>query len=202
MPLASKFCKSFWEVFPLVSFSIMTLSALIPLNWLLLGEAKESGFGLNFSLLDTNLINLVIIIGVLVYFGRGLVGKTLAERRSQIETAIKEAEDRKKSASASLAEEQQKLAQAKVEAERIRQDAVVSAERARAAILEETEAELARMRDAASQDITSQQERIARELREVIASQAVALSEDRLKSGLNPDAQWQLVEQSIASLRG
>lgn len=186
----------------MVSFSIMTLSALVPLNWLLLGEAEEGGFGLNFDLLDTNLINLVIIIGVLVYFGRGLVGKTLAERRSQIEIAIKEAEDRKKSASASLAEEQQKLAQAKTEAERIRQDAVASAERARAAILEETEAELTRMRDAASQDITSQQERIARELREVIASRAVALSEDRLKSGLNPDAQWQLVEQSIASLRG
>ena len=202
MPSASKFCKSFWEVFPLFSLSMATFAALIPMNWLLLGEAEEGGFGLNFSLLDTNLINLVIIIGVLVYFGRGLVGKTLADRRSQIEAAIKEAEDRKKAASAALAEEQQKLAQAKTEAERIRQNAVESAERARTAILEETEAELARMQEAASQDITSQQERIARELREVIAARAVAIAEDRLKSGLNSDAQQQLVEQSIASLRG
>jgi len=58
------------------------------------------------------------------------------------------------------------------------------------------------MREAASQDITSQQERIARELREVIAARSLSIAEDRLKSGLNPDAQRQLVEQSIASLRG
>ncbi|MEM1254426.1 MAG: F0F1 ATP synthase subunit B, partial [Cyanobacteria bacterium P01_H01_bin.21] len=35
--------------------------------WLLASE--EGGFGLNFDILETNLINLVIIIGVLVYFG-------------------------------------------------------------------------------------------------------------------------------------
>lgn len=189
----------------MVSLSILALSSLFPMdpvNWLILGEAEEAGFGLNLSLLDTNLINLVIIISVLIYFGRGFIGKSLIERRSQIETAIQEAEARKKSASAALAEEQQKLAQAKAEAERIRQSAVESAERARAAILAETEQELARMREAASQDITSQQERIARELREVIAARSLSIAEDRLKSGLNPDAQRQLVEQSIASLRG
>lgn len=189
----------------MVSLSILAVSSLLPMDfgsWLVLAEAEEAGFGLNFSLLDTNLINLVIIISVLVYFGRGFIGKSLVERRSQIEAAIKEAEDRKKSASAALAEEQQRLAQAKTEAERIRQNAVESAERARVAILEETEAELARMQESATQDITSQQERIARELREVIAARAVALAEDRLKSGLNSDAQRQLVEQSIASLRG
>lgn len=162
----------------------------------------EAGFGFNFSLLDTNLINLVIIISVLIYFGRGFLGKTLSERRSQIEADIKAAEDRKRQAASALAEEQQKLAQAKAEAERIRQQAQESAERAKAAILAEAEAEVARMQASASQDITSQQERIARELREVIAGRAIEQAEHRLKSNLNPDAQGQLVEQSIASLGG
>lgn len=30
------------------------------------------GFGFNTNLLDTNLINLAVVIGVLVYFGKGV----------------------------------------------------------------------------------------------------------------------------------
>jgi F-type H+-transporting ATPase subunit b len=47
--------------------------------------SREGGFGFNFDILETNLINLVIIIAVLFYFGRGFVGKILTERRSGIE---------------------------------------------------------------------------------------------------------------------
>jgi F-type H+-transporting ATPase subunit b len=61
---------------------------------LLATEASgEGGFGLNFDILETNLINLVIIIAVLFYFGRGFVGKILTERRSAIQEAIQEAEN-------------------------------------------------------------------------------------------------------------
>ena len=36
-----------------------------------MAETKEAGgFGLNIDILETNLINLVIIIGVLFFFGR------------------------------------------------------------------------------------------------------------------------------------
>ncbi len=38
------------------------------LNLLFLGE----GFAINTNLLDTNLINLALVIGVLVYFGKGV----------------------------------------------------------------------------------------------------------------------------------
>ncbi|MEP0887776.1 MULTISPECIES: F0F1 ATP synthase subunit B [unclassified Leptolyngbya] len=174
----------------------------LPHQVFLLASEAEGGFGLNFNLLETNIINLAIIIGVLLYFGRGVIGKTLGDRRSAIETAIKEAEDRKKSAAASLAQEQQKLAQAQSEAARILADAEKSAEKARAAILSEMEEELVRMRQSASQDINTQQERIARELRERIAALAIAKAEERLQTGLNQDAQHQLLDQSIASLGG
>ncbi len=32
----------------------------------------EEGLGFNTNLLDTNLINLAVVIGVLVYFGKGV----------------------------------------------------------------------------------------------------------------------------------
>ncbi|NET33716.1 MAG: F0F1 ATP synthase subunit B, partial [Cyanothece sp. SIO1E1] len=42
---------------------------------------------MNFDILETNLINLTIVIGLLFYFGRNLLGKTMTERRSGIEAA-------------------------------------------------------------------------------------------------------------------
>ena len=80
---------------------------------------EESGFGLNFDLLDTNLINLVIIIGVLIVFGRKFLGETLSSRRSQIQTEIQDAEQRKQKAASELASQQQKLAQAQAEAKKL-----------------------------------------------------------------------------------
>ncbi|MBW4655021.1 MAG: F0F1 ATP synthase subunit B [Kaiparowitsia implicata GSE-PSE-MK54-09C] len=169
----------------------------------LLAEAKESGgFGLNADILETNLINLIIIIGVLIYFGRGFLGKTLSERRSQIEVALTEAETRKKQAASALAEEQQKLAQAKAEANRIRAAAEETAEKARNTILAENEVELVRMQASAAQDINSQQERIMRELRQRIADLAVARAEEQLKSQMHEGAQQQLIDRSISTLGG
>ncbi|WP_228035278.1 F0F1 ATP synthase subunit B [Oculatella sp. LEGE 06141] len=165
-------------------------------------EVEGHSFGLNFDLLDTNLINLVIIIGVLVYFGRGFLGKTLSERRSRIEDAIREAEDRKKKAASALAAEQQKLAQAQTEATRIRAAAEESAKAARAAILAQSEQDIQRLRAAAQQDLTSQQERVVTELRQRVSAMAVQKAEEQLKSRINENVQQQLIDRSIATIGG
>lgn len=164
--------------------------------------AEEGGFGLNTDILDTNLINLVIIVGVLIYFGRGFLGKTLTDRRSQIESAIREAEQRKQKAAAALAEQQQKLAQAQAEAARIRAAAEESAKAAREAILVQAEEDIERMKASAAQDLNSQQERIIRELRQQVVAMAMQRVEGQLKSGLSQTAQQQLIDRSIAMLGG
>lgn len=168
-----------------------------------LSEAAEhSGFGLNSDILETNLINLLIIIGVLVYFGRGFLGKTLSDRQAKIEAAIQEAEQRKREAAAALADQQQKLAQAQAEASRIRSEAEEQAKAAKAAILAQSEQDIERMKAAAAQDLASQQERIINELRQRVAAMAMQQVESRLKSGLGSDAQQRLIDQSLAMLGG
>ena len=37
------------------------------------------GFGFNTNLLETNLINLAVVIGVLVYFGKGVCANSIFE---------------------------------------------------------------------------------------------------------------------------
>jgi F-type H+-transporting ATPase subunit b len=164
--------------------------------------AEESGFGLNFDILETNLINLAIVIGVVVYLLGGFLKKSLADRKDQIETAIKDAEKRKQDAAAALAEQQQNLAQAQTEAARIRSDAEESAKSARDAILVQAEQDIERMRATAAQDVSTQQERVIRELRQQIAAMAMQRAEAELSSRVNDDLQQRLTNRGIAMLGG
>lgn len=170
---------------------------------LLTAEAAEKGgLGLNLNVLQTNLINLAIVISILVYFGRNLLAKALGERKAQIEEAIQEAEQRKQKAAAALAEEQQKLAQAQQEAAKIKADAEQQAKAAGDAILAQAQEDIARMKAAAAQDLSSQQDKVLAELRQRIAAMAVQKAEEQLRSGLSSDTQHQLVDRSLAIIGG
>lgn len=173
--------------------------------WWLATEATEvshGGFGLNFDLLETNLINLVIIIGVLVYFGRGVIGNILTTRRSEIETAIREAEQRQKEAAAALADQQQKLAQAQAEAEKIKAQAETNAQAAKAAILAQLDVDLQRLRESATQDLNVEREKAIAELRQRAVNLALQRAESKIQDQLNENLQQQLIDRSIALLGG
>ena len=57
-----------------------------------MAESAEGGFGLNVDILEANVVNLAIVIGILFYFGRGFLSTTLGTRSSAIEKALNEAE--------------------------------------------------------------------------------------------------------------
>ena len=165
---------------------------------LLASETK--GFGLNFDILETNIINLAIVIGVLIYFGKGFLGSKLQERREAIETAIKDAEARQKKAAASLAEQQQKLQMAKKEAERIKAEAQTNAEAAREAVLAQSAKDIERIKASAAQDLSSQQDKVMQELRRRVSAMAMEKVRSRLPNILDQDTQTKLVDQSISQL--
>jgi F-type H+-transporting ATPase subunit b len=169
---------------------------------LLATEAGSRGFGLNTNILETNLINLAIVIGVLVYFGRGFLGKILNERRSAIEEAIQEAEQRQQQAQASLAEQQQKLTAAQTDAQRILAEAEERAKTVRDSILAKAAEDVERMKATASAELDSDRERVISQLRSQIATQAIERAESQLKQHLNDNIQERLIDQSLALLGG
>ncbi|HEY9847444.1 MAG TPA: F0F1 ATP synthase subunit B [Candidatus Caenarcaniphilales bacterium] len=166
-------------------------------------SAQAKGFGFNFDILETNVINLVIILGVLFYFGRGFLGKILTQRRTNIETAIQEAEQRKQDAAKALAMQQQQLAQAQAEAERIRAAAEENAKAAKEAVLAQAAQDVQRLKEAAARDTASDQERAIAELRQRVVALALKQVESRISDKLNSDDdQRKLVDRSIALLGG
>ena len=162
----------------------------------------EGGFGLNLDILETNLINLSILLGILYFYGSKIVGDILSERRSKIAQQIEEIEQKQKTAAATLANEQQKLAEAKKIAEQIRQDAHTNAEKAKAAILAQGEKEVEKLRATAAADLSSEEARAIAELKQQVIALSLAKVESQLPNMLDDSAQTTLIERSIAQLGG
>lgn len=165
-----------------------------------LAEAGEGGFGLNIDILETNIINIAILVGVLFYFGRKVISNILSERRFNIETEIKAAEQRAKEAAAALSDAQQNLTQSQAEAQRIRSSAEENAQAAKEAILARLAQDIERLKETATQDLNAERERAIASLRQQVVAMALQKVESQLQSGVDNAAQQQLIERSIALL--
>ena len=168
---------------------------------LLASEAGEySGIGFNTDILETNVINLVIVVAFLVYAGRGFLGKILSARLESIQSAISDAEKRQKEATDKLAVQQGKLAQAKTEADNLRKQAETDAKSAADLILATVDADIARLRESADQEIATEQERVIVQLRQQVADKALANVQAYFDRGLSESTQIELIDRSIALL--
>ncbi|MUH01749.1 F0F1 ATP synthase subunit B [Scytonema sp. UIC 10036] len=166
------------------------------------GAEPEGGFGLNTDILETNIINLAILIGVLFYFGRNVLSNTLNERRSNIEATIQEAEARAKEAASALFEAQQRLTQAQAEAQRIVKASEESARASREAILAEAAKDVQRLKETASRDLDTEREKAIAEVRARVVALALQRVESQLETGIAEETQHRLIDRSIALLGG
>ncbi|MCS5706092.1 F0F1 ATP synthase subunit B [Synechococcus sp. FGCU-3] len=162
--------------------------------------AHHGGFGLNLNPLDTNLINLVIVIGVLVWFLKGFLGGMLERRRQTILSELNDAEERLKSANAALAQAQQDLAAAQQKAEQIRADGKARAEAVRADSERRTIEDMARLKQDAVADLNAEAARVSDLLRREAARQAIEKALASLPGKLDESAQARLIDQSINTL--
>ncbi len=172
---------------------------------LFLAEANsevEGGFGLNLNILETNLINLTLLVGILIYFGKPLLTNILTERRSKIAEQIQAVEQKQKQAELTLAEEQKKLAEAKETAAKIRSEAETNAQKAKEVILAQGEKEVERLKEMAGKDLSSEQEKAIAQLRERVVALALESAKSRMDNILNDEAQRKLIDSSIAKLGG
>jgi len=169
----------------------------VPLPQLL---ASHGGFGLNFDIFETNIINLAIVIAGLVWFLRGFLGGILERRRAAIVTDLREAEERLSTASAALAEAQQGVAEAQKKAEQIRVDGKARADAIRLDSEQRTIEEIARMKQAATSDLANEASRVSDQLRRDTALKAIEKALASLPGKLDAAAQARLIDQSIQSL--
>ncbi|WP_370586422.1 F0F1 ATP synthase subunit B [Synechococcus sp. NOUM97013] len=162
--------------------------------------ASEGGFGLNLNLFETNLINLVIVIGVLYWFLKGFLGGILERRRQAILKDLEDSEGRLRKATAELARAQEDLAAAQQKAEKIRVDGKARAEAIRKDGEQRTIQAMAALKQDALADLNAEGARLTEELRRQAALAAIDKVMAELPGRLDAAGQSRLIDSSISNL--
>jgi len=86
----------------------------------------NEGIGLNTDILETGLLNILALLGILIYTGRDFLGSLLEERRTTIVNGVQDAEDRLSEAQKRLVEAQKQLSQATIVISEIKNETVTT----------------------------------------------------------------------------
>ena len=88
--------------------------------------AKHEGIGLNTDILETGLINILALLGILIYAGRDFLGSLLEERKTMIVKGVQDAEDRLNEAQKRLNEAEKQLNQANIVINEIKNETITT----------------------------------------------------------------------------
>ena len=88
--------------------------------------AEEEGIGLNSDILETGLINILALVGILIYAGKDFLGSLLDERKTTIVKGVQDAEDRLNEAQKRLSEAEKQLNQANLVISEIRNETIAT----------------------------------------------------------------------------
>ena len=162
--------------------------------------SASEGFGLNFNLFETNIINLSVVIFGLYKFLPGFLGKILEKRRTSILSDLQEAEARLSKSKLALSKAKDELASAKQKADKIRNDCKSRAEAIRLESEKRTVEEMARIKQGAASDLNAEAARVTSQLRKEAAELAIEKALAILPKKLDSNTQDNFLKQSIKNI--
>lgn len=158
------------------------------------------GFGINTNLLETNVLNLAVVIGVLVYFGGDVLSSLLTNRKELILKSLNDAEERYKEATEKLAKAKEQLETAKVKAEEIRAQGLVTANQGTANLLERADEDIKRLEEAKQVSLRFEEEKAVQEVCEKVRQLAIEQAIQKVKTRLDANLQRRVIDLNIALL--
>ena len=145
-------------------------------------------------------VNLLILIAALVYFGRRPIQDFFASRQDRIRGDLDAAANALAEAEARHTEWQRKLTRLDAEMDRIRKQARERAEAERKHILAEASATAERIRRDARSAVDQELRRAREELRREVAELAVELAADTLRTRVDDTDRSRLVDDFIETI--
>ena len=155
------------------------------------------GFGLNLNLFETNVINWAVVIFGLYKFLPGFLGKILQKRREGILLELNDAEDRLSKATIALEKAKSDLLLAEEKASQIKADSLKRSEAIKLESEKKAIEEMARIKQSAISDESSEASRAISQLRKEAVELAIRKVLDSLPNKLDQSTQENLVTKSI-----
>jgi F-type H+-transporting ATPase subunit b len=176
------------------------LPAVLPLS-LLAQEAEEhASHFLGLPLWLWQLANLVLFLGVLLYFVARPMAAMFRQRQLDVEKRLAEAKALREEAAQLGAQVKERMARLDVEIAEIRARGHADGETERSALAERADREVERVRKEAEQEIGRRLASAKQELRQTAADLTAGVARDVLAAQITDDDRRRLLDESVARL--
>nr|YP_009256020.1 ATP synthase CF0 B subunit [Scopolia parviflora]ANF05199.1 ATP synthase CF0 B subunit [Scopolia parviflora] len=166
-----------------------------------LGHWPSAGsFGFNTDILATNPINLSVVLGVLIFFGKGVLSDLLDNRKQRILNTIRNSEELREGAIEQLEKARSRLRKVETEAEQFRVNGYSEIEREKWNLINSTYKTLEQLENYKNETIQFEQQRAINQVRQRVFQQALRGALGTLNSCLNNELHLRTISANIGML--
>nr|AJE74409.1 ATP synthase CF0 B subunit [Helianthus mollis] len=166
-----------------------------------LGHWPSAGsFGFNTDILATNLINLSVVLGVLIFFGKGVLSDLLDNRKQRILNTIRNSEELREGAIEQLEKARARLRKIEIEADEFRVNGYSEIEREKLNLIDSTYKTLEQLENYKNETINFEQQKASNQVRQRVFQQALQGALGTLNSCLNNELHLRTISANIGIL--
>nr|YP_010989530.1 CF0 subunit I [Eryngium alpinum]UGY86051.1 ATP synthase CF0 subunit I [Eryngium campestre]WOV67890.1 CF0 subunit I [Eryngium alpinum] len=166
-----------------------------------LGHWPSAGsFGFNTDILATNLINLSVVLGVLIFFGKGVLSDLLDNRKQRILNTIRNSEELREGAIEQLEKARARLRKVEMDADQFRVNGYSEIEREKLNFLNSISKTLEQLENYKNETIHFEQQRAINQVRQRVFQQALQGALGTLSSCLNNELHLRTISANIGVL--
>nr|YP_010414264.1 ATP synthase CF0 B subunit [Sida acuta]URS64445.1 ATP synthase CF0 B subunit [Sida acuta] len=163
-----------------------------------LGHWPSAGsFGVNTDILATNPINLSVVLGVLIFFGKGVLSDLLDNRKERILNTIRNSEELREGAVERLEKARARLRKVEMEADQFRVNGYSEIEREKLNLINSTYKILEQLENYKNETIFFEQQRAINQVRQRVFQQALQGALGTLNSSLNTELHLRTISANI-----
>nr|UTM97082.1 CF0 subunit I [Dichaetanthera sp.]UTM97083.1 CF0 subunit I [Dichaetanthera sp.] len=167
-------------------------------SFLSLGQWPMAGsFGFNTDILATNPINLSVVFGVLIFFGKGVLSDLLDNRKQKILSTIRNSEELRGGAIEQLEKARARLQKVEMEAELFRVNGYSGIEQERLNLINSTSKTLEQVENYKNETVLFEQQRAINEVRQRVFQQAFQGALGALNSCLNNELHLRTISTNM-----
>nr|ANP25696.1 ATP synthase CF0 B subunit [Quercus edithiae] len=167
-------------------------------SFLSLGLWSSAGsFGFNTDILATNPINLSVVLGLLIFFGKGVCSDLLDNRKQRILKTIRNSEELRRGAIEQLEKARARLRKVEMEADQFRVNGYSDIEREKSNLINSTYQTLEQFEIYKNETIRFEQQRASNQVRQRVFQQALKGALGTLTSSLNNELHLRTINANI-----
>lgn len=158
-------------------------------------------FGVDWKLLTAQLVNFLIVVGVLWFFALKPLTKTMADRNNEISKGLDDAKEAAERLEKVEAEVKDRLIEAKGQASDILEESKKQGEKSKQEAVEKTKAEVENLIRKAKEQIASEKDSMVTEVKGEVSKMVVVALEKILSEGLSKEIDKKYIEKTLKEIK-